>query len=129
MAISKAHKTKEFVYAFSHAPILYPITIMYLASVAAMVLVSAGWIGTLNGIVGLGFVAIMIVLAVMGYTLNEAAEKLAHVKYLIDGQHTEMLDRVDQLMQRLQQAGELIPADPHAPHSEAEMQADKEGKA
>lgn len=117
-------KQAEFIYAFRHAPILYPITLMYLASVATILLVSSGHVEVGRGIAGLGFVAVMIVLSVMDYQLNDATAKIANVRYLIDGNHDEMADRIDQLMQTLVQHEVPVPPDPNAPHTETEKRID-----
>jgi c-di-AMP phosphodiesterase-like protein len=103
--------------AILHAPSLYRQTVSYIASVIVLILVTMDKMRLDVGIVVLGIVAILIVLQSVNQRVQVVSDELDTVHTMVNSSHDEMLDRVDQLIEALSDAGVAIPPNPAAPRA------------
>lgn len=96
-----------------HSVAFYPLTTMYLAAVAVVVLVARGTISVPTGVILLALVVLVLLMvstlkelrAVRAATLRE----LASVHSLVNGQQTKLIARIDQLTEQLTAEGKAVP--------------------
>jgi hypothetical protein len=95
-----------------NAPSLYPVTLGYVSAVIILLLISMGWVDIGVGILILGCAAALIILWSM-------RREVAVVSHLVNSQHDDLMERVDQLTAALVKGGLAVPTDPAKPKTAA----------
>jgi hypothetical protein len=84
------------------AAAFYPLTLVWLLGVFLAVTVSLGGVAVAPGLVILAFVALLLMQIV-------CRRELVIVHHLVNHQHDELVERVDQLIRTLQEADVKVP--------------------
>ena len=84
----------------------YPITLLYLGGTTLLILVAGGY-------VNLAFALLAMVLLVLLVLLLATRRELQAVHRLVNGQHSDLLDRIDQLTELLVHLDVDVPVDPN----------------
>lgn len=90
---------------FLRARALYPTLLAYLLTVGVVMAITRGWLTVAGGIVVLGVVSILDV-------LEQMRREVTVVHELVNSEHTQLVARVDQLIEALDRLGAVVPPNP-----------------
>jgi hypothetical protein len=96
--------THAYLRRVARSAAFYPVTVVYLAAVLALIGVVGGVLSLEVGLTALGFVAMLVVLVSMRGDVGQ-------IHVLVNSQHDALLERVDELLDALHEAGVAAPKD------------------
>jgi uncharacterized protein (DUF58 family) len=93
---------RRLLQTFRQSVSIYAVSAVYAFGVLAMTLISTGDLMLIFGIIALGLVTVLIALIALH-------RETRRVHVLVNGQHTALIERVNQLIATLQESGVGVP--------------------
>lgn len=87
----------------------YPISTVYLAGVIVAVFISLGWVSLGTGLLILTLAAVIVLLITQSIELRRQTKEILTVHLLVNSQRDELLNRISDLVDTLENAGIALP--------------------
>jgi hypothetical protein len=100
---------RRLLRAVTDSAVVYPTSLMFIAGVVALEGVVADLVRLDTAIIGLGIVAVIIILASIYHEVRGQRVEVKEVHVLVNSQRDELVERIEQLVVALQDASVAVP--------------------